>query len=39
LLVFIRADENTKYKLVAEIIDRCREMGIGISLRADSRAP
>ena len=38
LLVFIRADENTKYKLVAEIIDRCRELGIGISLRADSRA-
>ncbi len=38
LLVFIRADENAKYKLVAEIIDRCRELGIGISLRADSRA-
>ena len=38
LLVFIRADENTKYKLVAEIIDRCRELGIGISLRADSSA-
>jgi biopolymer transport protein ExbD len=38
LLVFIRADENAKYKLVAEIIDRCRELGIGISLRADSRS-
>ncbi len=39
LLVFIRADENGKYKLVADILDRCEQIGITrISLRADARA-
>ena len=39
LLVFIRADEDGKYKLVADILDRCERLGITrISLRADSRA-
>jgi biopolymer transport protein ExbD len=39
LLVFIRADENGKYKLVADILDRCEQLGITrISLRADSRS-
>jgi biopolymer transport protein ExbD len=38
LLVFIRADENGKYKWVADILDRCQQLGIvNISLRADSR--
>jgi len=39
LVVDIRADENSKYKLVAQIIDVCRKLGIGISLRSDPRAP
>jgi biopolymer transport protein ExbD len=39
LLVFIRADENGKYKLVADILDRCQQLGISrYSLRADARA-
>jgi biopolymer transport protein ExbD len=39
LLLFIRADEDGKYKLVADILDRCEQIGIvNISLRADSRA-
>ena len=39
LLLFIRADENGKYKYVAEILDRCEKIGIqNFSLRADSRA-
>ncbi len=39
LLVFIRADGDGKYKLVADILDRCEQLGITrISLRADSRA-
>ena len=37
LVVDIRADENSKYKLVAQIIDVCRKLGIGISLRSDPR--
>jgi len=38
LLLFIRADENGKYKLVADILDRCQQIGITkYSLRADSR--
>ena len=37
LIVDIRADENSKYKLVAGIIDVCRKLGIGISLRSDPR--
>src|SRR5579863_3511965 len=28
LLVFIRADENGKYKLVADVLDRCEQLGI-----------
>ena len=38
LVVDIRADENSKYKLVAQIIDVCRKLGIGISLRSDPRS-
>ena len=39
LLVYIRADENGKYKLVADVLDRCEQLGITkISLRADSRS-
>ena len=39
MLVFIRADENGKYKLVAEILDICEQLGISnISLRG-SPAP
>src|SRR5579872_5983169 len=39
LLVFIRADENGKYKLVADVLDRCEQIGItNISLRADARS-
>jgi biopolymer transport protein ExbD len=39
LLVFIRADENGKYKLVADILDRIEQIGITkISFRADARA-
>lgn len=38
LLVFIRADENGKYKLVADILNRCEQIGITrISLRADAQ--
>jgi len=40
MLVFIRADENGRYKLVAEVLDRCEQLGITkISLRADTRPP
>ncbi len=36
LLVFIRADENGRYKLVADILDQCEKIGIvRISLRTD----
>ena len=36
MLLFIRADENGKYKLVADILDRCERIGItNISLRGD----
>jgi biopolymer transport protein ExbD len=36
MLLFIRADENGKYKLVADILDRCEKIGISnISLRGD----
>jgi biopolymer transport protein ExbD len=39
LLVFIRGDENGRYKYVADVLDRCQEIGITkISLRSDSRA-
>ncbi len=39
LLLFVRADENGKYKLVADILDRCEKIGITrLSLRADARA-
>jgi biopolymer transport protein ExbD len=39
LLVYIRADGDGKYKLVADILDRCELIGITrISLRADARA-
>ncbi|HEX3799525.1 MAG TPA: biopolymer transporter ExbD [Verrucomicrobiae bacterium] len=38
MLVFIRADENGKYKLVADILDRCERIGITrLSLRGDAR--
>lgn len=37
LLVFIRADENGKYKLVADVLDKLEQIGITkISLRADA---
>ncbi len=36
MLLFVRADENGKYKLVADILDRCEKIGItNISLRGD----
>jgi biopolymer transport protein ExbD len=36
LLVYIRADENGRYKLVAEILNECERIGISrISLRTD----
>lgn len=36
LLVYIRADENGRYKLVADILNQCEQIGITrISLRAD----
>jgi biopolymer transport protein ExbD len=36
LLVYIRADENGRYKLVADILNECEQIGITrISLRAD----
>ena len=38
MLVFIRADGDGKYKLVAEILDRCEKLGITrYSLRSDAR--
>ena len=38
LLVFIRADENGRYKFVADIVNACEQIGITrISLRADPR--
>src|SRR4051812_430757 len=38
LLVYIRADENGRYKLVADILNECEQIGITrISLRADPR--
>jgi biopolymer transport protein ExbD len=38
MLVFIRADENGKYKLVADVLDACERIGItNISLRADAK--
>jgi biopolymer transport protein ExbD len=38
LLIAIRADENGKYKLVADILDRLEQIGITrISLRTDPR--
>jgi biopolymer transport protein ExbD len=38
LLVYIRADENGKYKLVADVLDRVQQIGItNFSLRADAR--
>ncbi|EEF59645.1 ExbD/TolR family protein [Pedosphaera parvula] len=40
LLVYIRADENGKYKLVAEILNECERIGINkISLRTDPQSP
>ncbi len=36
LLVYIRADENGRYKLVADILNQCEQIGITrISLRAE----
>lgn len=38
LLVYIRADENGRYKMVADILNECEQIGITrISLRADPR--
>ena len=33
LTVFIRADENGKVGKVVELIDRCRQIGVGLSIR------
>jgi biopolymer transport protein ExbD len=40
LLVYIRADENGRYKLVADILNECERIGINkISLRTDPQSP
>jgi biopolymer transport protein ExbD len=39
LLVYIRADENGRYKFVADILNQCEQIGITrISLRADPQS-
>lgn len=39
LCVFIRADENGRYKLVADILNQCEQIGItNISLRTEPQA-
>src|SRR5580704_7816375 len=39
LLVYIRADENGRYKLVADILNQCEQIGITrISLRAEPQS-
>jgi len=35
MILYIRADENSRYKLLAELVDRCEQLHIAISLRSE----